>query len=306
MPIDETEATVTLVHPIYLLAEPEFGSTVRMLLEGGASLSVRRAEAGFLYIQTNGAVAGYVPAAACAPLAAGAAAGTLAATHVIQPVWLYRHPAPGSQFAAPWIVSPDETLMVIGREFQFIRVKRQNGQIGYIPELACGTIVAAGGPYPTTRLRQPVALYGTPAPGGQLSAEWIILPEETLLVLGGEQGFLLVQRDDGRLGFVPAALCGQPIPDQLFKAGPLDLGWIAIGGSWMCVNWIAVGGMLRQANLVGPALTPYIGVILLMGVVGCLWFGSRRRYVARSFAVGILLAYALLHFVSRGTLTLWS
>ena len=304
--MEETQVAVTLIHPICLLDEPEFGSPARMLLESGASLLVQMTEAGFLHVQTDTGLQGYVPAAACAPLAASAPTAALASTHVIQPVSLYRHPAPGSQFAAPWIVSTDETLLVIGREFKFVRVQRHDGQVGYVPELACGTIVAAGGPYPTTRLRQPVALYSTPTPGGQLSAQWIITPEETLLVLGGEQGFLLVQRDDGQLGFVPAALCGQALPEQLFKVGPLDLGWILIGSGWTWVNWIALAGVLRQTNLVSFELTPYLGLMVLMSIVGCLWLGSRRRYVARSFAIGTLLAYALLHLVSNGAITLWS
>src|SRR5690242_20645916 len=119
--MEETQAAVTLIHPICLLDQPEFGSSARMLLESGASLRIQAAEAGFLRVQTDTGLQGYVPATACAPLAASAADTVLPSTHVIQPVSLYRHPSPGSQFAAPWIVSTDETLLVIGREFQFVR-----------------------------------------------------------------------------------------------------------------------------------------------------------------------------------------
>jgi hypothetical protein len=302
----ERGTSTRLVHALCLLAEPEFGSRALALVDSGATLAVSAAESGFLRVQSESGLLGYVPAAACTPLVTEAAQAALPQTHVVQPVSLYRHPSAGSQFAAPWIVSPDETLQVIGREFQFVRVQRQNGQTGYVPALACGTIVATRGPYPITRLRQPVALYGTPAPGGQISSEWIVAPEETLLVLGGDSSFLLVQRDDGRLGFVPAALCGDSTPEQIFKVGRLDLGWIAIGGGWLWANWIAVAGALRRSNLASPVFTPFIGLALLLGIAALLWFGSRRRYVARSFAIGTLLAYALLHFASNGVETLWS
>jgi SH3-like domain-containing protein len=295
----------TLVHPVALLAAPEFGARALALLEPDAQLQVDEVNAGFLSVRTDTDAAGYVPAAVCTPLATGDPQRPPAMTHVIQPVSLYRQPAPGSQFVIPWIVPTGETLQVIGREFQFIRVRRQDGQVGYIPELACGSIVVTGGPYPTTQLRQPVALYSSPAPGSQFSAEWIVSPAETLLVLGGENGFLLVQRDDGQLGYVPAALCGETESEQILKIGPLDLGWIAIGGGWMFANWLLIAQWLRQELLVERTLTPYLGLALLIGIAALLWLGSRRRFAARSFVIGMLLAYAFMHLSSRGALTLW-
>lgn len=304
--MNATPRLVTLLHALCLLEEPDCGSRALALLADGDRLQVDAAASGFLHVRTPAGQPGYLPAAICAPSLDGAARDQLPVTHVVQPVALYRRPERGSQFLAPWIVPVDETLLVIGRESRFIRVQRSNGQTGYVPELACGTIaITAGAPYPTTRLRQPVALYSSPTPGDQLSSRWIVSPEETLLVLGGESGFVLAQRDDGQIGYVPAALCGKVAPDQIFHVGPVDLGWMALGGGWGLINWGGLAAGLLGLALVEAGLKPYVGLAALMGVAALLWFAGHRRTAARSFAIGLLLAYALLHLASGGRLTLW-
>jgi hypothetical protein len=131
-----------------------------------------------------------------------------------------------------------------------------------------------------------------------------VSPSETLLLLGRDGRFALVQRDDGRVGFVPSVLLGQVAVDTLLPLGPVDLGWITIGGIWGLVNW---GGLLALiSQLFGDLIFgPYVGLAALAAVVGVLWFVARRRVPARSFAVGLLLAYAFLHLASGGRTTLW-
>jgi hypothetical protein len=130
----EIGSDARLAHAICLLAEPEFGSRALAILDRGTALAVIEIDGGFLSVRSEIGLQGYVPAAVCAPLAESgipangpAEPGELAVRQVIQPVSLYRRPSAGSQFAAPWIVSPQETLQVIGREFQFVRVQRPNG-----------------------------------------------------------------------------------------------------------------------------------------------------------------------------------
>ena len=87
------------------------------------------------------------------------------------------------------------------------------------------------------------------------------------------------------------------------KIGPLDLGWVMAGGRAL-LNWFALVALV-QAVLPEPAPRPYVGLAVTLGVAMNLWFGSRRRRMARSFAAGILARYALTHLLSAWTLTRW-
>jgi hypothetical protein len=96
------------------------------------------------------------------------------------------------------------------------------------------------------------------------------------------------------------------MPDALFRAGPLDLGWIMLGLLWALVNLGALLLSLLWTALLSSQMQPYIGIANTLIVADLLWFMSPRRYTARSFAIGMLLAYALLHTETRGALTLWN
>jgi len=288
-----------------MLAEPAFGATTLALLASGEQLYPGPATKGFLSVQCASGQRGYVPAALCTPLAAGAPGREPPLASVMQPVALYRSPAPGNQFAARWIIAPEEPLRVLSRQDRFVHIQRPDGQVGYVPAVLCRDATVAHGAPPTVRLVQPVSLYGSPAPGSQFESRWIVAPSETLLLLGRDGRFALVQREDGQLGYVPAALVGQPVADALLPAGPVDLGWIAIGGVWGLVNWAGVAATLAQLFFLGAALQPYLGLGVVLGVAALLWLGSRRRVAARSLAIGMLLAYAFLHLASGGSATLW-
>jgi hypothetical protein len=300
-----TSQTVTVVHSALLLAEPKFGSHALALLSSGDSVASNGYVEGFLRVPCGDGREGFLPAAVCEPLATKADRGAHLATQVFQPVWLHRRVPPGGYIASPWIVSPQEPLLVLGREKKFLHIQRPDGQIGYVPELLCEKVVQPVGGQPATRLRQPIALYSYPAPGGQFSSDRIISPKEQLLVLGGDSDFLLVQREDGRIGYVPAALCGAAAPDAILRAGPLDLGWMGIGIIWALPNLGILLLALRNTWLVDSALRPYVGIGIALAVAATFYFASRRRMASRSFALGVLLAYALIHTDSGGALTFW-
>jgi hypothetical protein len=193
---------------------------------------------------------------------------------------------------------------VLGSAGRFVHIQRADGQAGYIPNVLCRHAAPAGA-RAMVQVVQPVALYAEPEPGSQYDSRWIVPSDEDLLVLGKDGRFVLVQRADGLLGYVPAVVCGEAGPSQLFKIGPVDLGWIVLGCGWMWLNWAGVALALVRPVWIDAPLRPYLGLGVVLGVAALLWFGGRRRPAARSFALGVLAAYALLHLVGGGALTLW-
>src|SRR5258706_88614 len=251
---------------------------------------------GFRPIRRDSGAEAYVRAALCEPLAVAASHGAQPMTQVTQPVWLHRRVPPGDYNASPWIVRREETLVLLGHAQRFWHIRRPDGQIGYVPELLCEPVIRLADGSQATRVRQPIALYNYPAPGGQFSPDRIAATREQLLVLGEDSGFLLVQREDGALGFVPAVLCGPAMPDALLRAGPLDLGWIALGLLWALLNLGALllllalslsGILLPEQALAGfsrPAVLAIVGLFVITaalertGVVQ--WLADRLAHLS--------------------------
>lgn len=288
--------SVVVAHTTALLAEPTIGAQALGIIDGGERLHSLLSTQGFLLVQNDNGRRGYVPAALCAPLALDTTAD--AVTHVVQPVSLYHNPSPGSQAAQKWIIPPEELLQVVGPEGQFVPVQRTNGQRGYVPTLLADRSPGHG----AIRVSQPVSLYYSPTPGGQFTM--LVAPEEPLLVLGKDDRFVLIQREDGQIGYIPAVLCGQAQSDTIFKLGPIDLGWVALGGFWTLLNWSGLVVLISATFFIDAPLKPYAVLALLLATTAVLWFGS-RRLAARSFAIGLLLCYAFLHLMSAGSATLW-
>jgi hypothetical protein len=159
---------ITLVHPMCLLEAPAIDERALELLVPGDYPPSGEMIRGFVPIQTADGRRGYVPAAACAPHASQMRGGEPPAVGVIQDVALYQAPAPGAQFAARWIIQPEEALLVLRREGKFIHIRRPDGQTGYVPQVLCREPPAGYHGPPTVRLVQPVSLYGEPRPGSQL------------------------------------------------------------------------------------------------------------------------------------------
>ncbi len=291
----ETSKTISIVHPGPLLREPKLGTPALALVSYDEQLTSSGYIEGFLRIRCADGTEGYIPAALCAPLAVTALRGNQPMTQVRQQVWLHYHIPAGDYNASPWIVRPTEALAVLGQEQRFLQVRRPDGQVGYVPELLGERAGAIVDGLRITRVRQPIAFYSYPKPGGQFSSERIIAPHEQLLVLGEDGGFKLIQREDGTLGYVPAALCGPAATDALLQAGPIDLGWIALGLLWAMINSGALLLGLRTVGLVSGDLRTYVSIGVALALAAAFWFVSPRRYAARSFALGVLLAAAMFH-----------
>lgn len=140
---DPQSPALVVVHPIALLAMPALGSAVRAFLDSGETLIAGQARDGFIEVQTPLGQRGFVPAAACTPLAVGTDEN-VSEISVGQPVVLYRNPVPGTQFAADsaqdarwWMVLPKDPLMLLGRDQAFALVQWIDGEIGYIPVRVC-------------------------------------------------------------------------------------------------------------------------------------------------------------------------
>jgi hypothetical protein len=298
------DSSPTLMHAIGLLAEPAFGAAVVALLHPDDRLRAGANNNGFVMVETEAGVQGFVPGVICAH-------GTARYTNepptirVIQATTLYRSPTPGDQYGARWLVHPSEALQVLESVGMFRKIQRPNGQIGYVPAALCRLSYAPRGGPAVYRLVQTVALYSSPTPGGQYESRWQIDPSERLLELGRDERFVLIQRENGEMGYLPIALCGEMIADTILPIGSIDLGWIAVGGGWGIVNWAGLAVSLYRLVIIDTMLKPYIGLAIVLGVAAALWFSGRKRLVARSFAIGVLLAYALLHINSGGLFTLW-
>lgn len=295
-----TSQSIIVVHPIMLLAQPVLGTTVLGFLASGTCLASHGFANGFFIVYDDQGRPGYVPMAVCEPLAVSAPNDIHPEVRLIQPVTPYTNPSPGTQAGQNWIIPVEEPVEIVEHTGRFLKVQRQNGQLGYVPALICKKPIPSSG---RVALLQPVALYHSPTPGGQFVQ--LLVPEEPLFVLGKDARFVLVQREDGRLSYVPAPLCGQASTETIFKVGRIDLGWIILGGGWTFFNWGALAELLRQTNLVDPFWKPYLALGILLGTAATLWLGSPRRLQACSFALGLLLCYAFLHLISAGRFTLW-
>jgi hypothetical protein len=164
-----------------------------------------------------------------------------------------------------------------------------------------------------TFVSQPVALYFKPTAGSQFvpdlndtAYQWMILPDEPLGVLGVEQNFVLVQRPNGQIGFVPKMLCKDV---QLFAPTKTDkvlgaIGWAILGVGWAFWNWLGLFGVLQGLTFLEQSARAFVGIGVILAAMIVLWL-SPRKLMARSFAVGIVICYGWMHLLSWGWLTLW-
>lgn len=284
-------ATTTLTHTIALLAQPACGSPALALLDAGTAVQASTAEGGFVLLHDPTGKPGYLPAAL---LGSGPAerSPSISVTHSAT---LFRSASIANTFGMRPIVARDEIVLLRERAGDFFKIERADGQHGFLPAALCRLL--EGQPQ-RARVVQAVALYSSPTPGGQYGSEFQIEPGEPLIELGRNGQFALVQRREGQIGFVLAALCGTPALDAIMPAGPLDLGWLVIGLFWWLINWAGAVAMLEQLGL-PPELRRYAGLALLLGIVATLWLIAHRRVAARSFALGALGAHALLYLAAR-------
>ncbi len=290
---------VTIVHAVALLAEPKLGSAAVALLESGEVVTQYAEMAGFWQVERDNGQRGFVPSAACAPQALQPPP----LTHVKSQTRLYRRPAldhPLFHNPDQWFMVPAEPLLVLGKRGHHLLVQRADGQRGFVPTTICLPPQRRNG-HNVTRVTQQLTLYRVANTEGEPA---IVTPEETLLLLGQTGEFTLVQRADGRIGYLPAAQQGAAVRDALMPVGPVDVGWIGLGCVWMLLNWVGVLFVVTQAALFVRGADGYASLAAVLGLVALLWF-SRRRTASRSFAIGLLLAYALLHVLTSGSATGW-
>ncbi|GAB4188834.1 MAG: hypothetical protein OHK0022_00930 [Roseiflexaceae bacterium] len=296
--MSQEAAPLRVIHAVALLEEPQMGARVLALIEAGAQITPLEQRDGFVTTRSPSGAKGFVPAAACAPLAQEPPSPI----RVSQPVMFYRAPLPGRQFGisdegTDTTLPAGEALRVLARDQDMLLVQRASGPIGYV-RLSDTTQPADATDTPAQLvLVKPARLLSVSEAGRR---RHMLLPEDPLLRLGRDRNFLLVQREDGRIGFVPALLGGES--DQ---ADSFDLSMLGLGFGWMMLNWNGVAVVFGQIGLVNSTLAGAIGLLLVLCLVAALWFNSPRPALARPFAAGILCTYGLLHLISNGTTTLW-
>ncbi len=275
------------------------GARVLALIEAGTQIAPLERRDGFVAVAGPGGARGFVPAAACAPLAQQ----DPGVIRLSQPVMFYRAPAPGRQFiaseAAPagGALAPGDVLRLLARDGDMLLVQRASGQVGYVHGHDTDMPTLLGETPARLAVARPAFLLGISDAGRR---RLMVQPEDTLLRLGRDRNFLLVQREDGRVGFVPALL-----GDEEVAKGGTRLSMAGLGFAWMMLNWTGIAAAIDGLGLVVGSLGGPAGLLLTLGLVAALWFASPRPALARPFGVGILLAYGLLHLFSEGSLTLW-
>ncbi|NOK62712.1 MAG: hypothetical protein GFH27_549293n43 [Chloroflexi bacterium AL-W] len=276
-----------------MLDEPRLGSAVRGLIYDQQRVHIHNMANEFWYVRCDGGQEGYIPALVCEPHAITDDQDTASTTSIRQATMLLRNPSLQSQFSIDpdhWFLVPEERLLVIQKDRQRLLVQRADGQRGYIPRAICAPLVAYGR-YEQTQIIAPMVLNRIHTGASQFL--WI-KNDETLSMLGAHNGFVLVQRDTGQCGYIPDAARGTPIKDTMLRVGPIDLGWIVTGGAWALVNWIGLEAMLFSMLGIESTLMTYLGFAVILGITIAFWF-SPRRFVARSFAIGIVLYYIAFH-----------
>jgi hypothetical protein len=144
-------------------------------------------------------------------------------------------------------------------------------------------------------LKQPRILWPSLRVAATTVPPLLVRPDESLLVLGHDRHWLLVQHRDGELGFLAPAyiayldeqLVGPPIGCTISGL------WFSAGFGWAALNWIVLWQFFAQLaflTLAGPSISAS-GILLAFSVA--MWCGS-RRLPERLFIVGSLLLSVLL------------
>jgi hypothetical protein len=201
------------------------------------------------------------------------------------------------------IVWRDTVLVSSGVTAGFLQLTDRHGRHGYFPAAACLPHAVGSEDAPHhTQVVQPIMLYRQPQPGGQYVAApdappaiWLVLPGDPLTLLGYEQSFVLIQRADGRVGYLPAQLCTNGRQSQARRS--FDLGSALLGAAWFGSQAFVLSGLLAGLELTSPLELWYLRAMLVAALILLLWLASPRRVSARSFAVGIGSSYLLIELI---------
>lgn len=221
--------------------------------------------------------------------------------------------APSLAAAPIGLASAGDVFEVVAAIQGFLHVRQANGHEGFVPAAACGSYAFPAGDTPReTFVTQPVVLYAWPAPGGQYAAtgandyDWMVMPDEVLGVLGKSEQFALVQRPSGQVGYIPLMLSRETLVAGASRGEKIVafIAWAVVGFSWLLLVWSGLYGWFEALSFIPRAARPFIGLALAFGSLAAFWL-SRKRELGRPFAVGVALAYGLMHLVSQGWATFW-
>lgn len=82
--------------------------------------------------------------------------------------------------------------------------------------------------------------------------------------------------------------------ESFIPVGRVEFGWIFVGGGWFAANWFVIKldfwGPLPGFTLSSISLD----LLIVLGIAASLWWLGSRRITARSFALGMVIAYAVM------------
>jgi hypothetical protein len=270
------------------MMQPDLASDPLVLLLAGTELQIHKKHDGFVCVRLHDNQLGFLPMAVIGQSPPDAPAQRV---RLNQPTTLSTIPLIGRELDSN-ILTENEDLEIIATHGRFMQIRTADQRMGFVPTLLLNKPGSQPGRY---RLRQPVRMYDLPAPGGQRLGGAPVVPEERLLRLGVTEGSVLVQREDGQIGFVRLALTeGAGDPEAILVIGRVDLGWIVAGTAWATPNLLAVAQLIAYGPLIPELLHPYVLIgLTVAAAVGC-FLHSRQRPQAYGFGIGILLTYLAL------------
>lgn len=228
-------------------------------------------------------------------------------TSAIHPFAVLAEPALGSAVVA--LVASGEPIRPLRRQDGFFAIHYAADRVGYLPAAVCAPLaIGQPGSLAPLTIGQPIRMYRAPLPGAQFAVDpvaeqpeqpWLLRPGEELWLLGQDERFVLAQRADGSVGYIPAAVCGSNA--AIRSSGLLDgvrLDWLGAGLGYGLLNWLALDRAV--AVQVWADLLPriYLGFGISLALALLLWLRGSPYQQARAFAVGIMIGYWLAHWFS--------
>lgn len=232
-------------------------------------------------------------------------------TVVLHPFALLAEPTLG---AAPVSLAVSgERIVPLRLQTGFFAISYGDERIGYLPAAVCAPL-AVGAPdsLPPLEIAQPIMLYRAPLPGAQYVSDpgderqpWLLPAGEQILLLGQDDRFVLMQRADGTVGYIPAAVCGNSAHLKSYGLlNSVNLSCLVGGAFWSLLNWMSLNSMLTAQVWADAVPRVYLGLVISLVLALVLWLRGSPYILARSFAVGVLAGYWLAHVFSDGRMIL--
>jgi hypothetical protein len=200
--------------------------------------------------------------------------------------------------AQPYFQAPALTHVAAGTAIQPLRYVdgffsiQYAQQQGFLPAALCSSSTKLHSPPQGAwlTLEHSEMLWPSLAASTAPSRPHMLAAGESVLVLGHDSNWRLVQRRDGCIGFLaPARIAAQEARLSGTPVGCIDATvWIGAGLGWATVNWLGMQRFLLAVAFVSPRWEAILTHLVALGVLIAMWRGPRRD-PERIFIVGVLI-----------------